>query len=430
MTVQRCPQSPTGAQVAGNVKSAMDTLSHSGPSGRKLGVGRRNTALVGTPLLVAGVACAAANLRPAVTSLASVLEEVRVSVGAGETWAGLLTAVPAVCFGAAGVLAPKVGRSLGVARAIGAAMAVLTLGLLLRVLDGPWVVLAGTLVACAGIAVGNVLIPVVIKSAFPRRVGVVTGVYTAALAAGGGLGAALTSPLSTALGGWRGALAAWALLGAGALLVWSAGARHSDTEADVAAAAAAVVGRSLLRNRLAWTVTAFFGLQALVAYTVMGWMPELFVDAGLHRDTAGLMLAITSLIGVPVSLLVPPLAARARDQSAWIVGMTLIGGVGVLGLWLAPAAAPLLWAVLVGVGMSVFSLAVMVISLRTGNAADTATLSAMAQSLGYLIGALGPFAFGSLHSLTGGWTASLVLILAVIAVQAVVGHAAGRTRTV
>ncbi|WP_233158177.1 MFS transporter [Actinokineospora bangkokensis] len=381
---------------------------------------------MGTPLLVVGVALAAANLRPAVTSLAAVLGEVRGSLGASQAWASLLTAVPSVCFGLAGVLAPRVNRGLGMARAVGAAMAVLTAGLLLRVVDGPVVVLGGTLIACSGIALGNVLLPVVIKAAFPDRVGLVTGVYTAALAAGGGLGAAATSPLERWLD-WRGALAAWAVLSAAALLLWAVSARHAEVGEQVRQVEPR---RSLLRSRLAWVVTAFFGLQALVAYTVMGWMPQLFVDAGLSRDAGGVLLAITSTVGVPVSLLVPPIAARAKDQSRWIGAMSAVGGLGVLGLWLAPAAVPLLWAVLVGVGMSVFSLAVVVISLRTATPEDTAALSAMAQSIGYLVGALGPFGFGFLHGLTGGWSASLVFVLVIIAGQFTFGVAAGRDRTV
>ncbi|WP_328618757.1 MFS transporter [Actinokineospora pegani] len=426
MTDQRRPRSGSGEVFVADVQGVTSTMAHQGRSVRTRTSGRRNTALAGTPLLIAGVALAAANLRPAVTSLASVLDEVRVSVGAGQAWAGLLTAVPAVCFGVAGILAPRLNRAVGTARAVGIAMAVLTAGLLLRVVDGPAVVLGGTLVACAGIAVGNVLIPVVIKAAFPHRVGLITGVYTAALAAGGGIGAAATPVLEAALGGWRAALAAWALLAAGALLLWSLAARHTAAEA----AGPAVARRSLWGSGLAWWVTAFFGLQALVAYVVMGWLPELFVSAGLERGQAGLMLAVASMVGVPVSMLVPPAAARAGQQSTWIAGLTLAGMAGALGLWLAPAAAPLLWSVLVGLGMAVFSLAIMLISLRTATPADTASLSAMAQSVGYLIGAAGPFLFGYLHAATGSWTASMLLVLLVLLGQLVAGWVAGRPRYV
>ncbi|WP_084468255.1 CynX/NimT family MFS transporter [Actinokineospora inagensis] len=411
---------------AGDVKTATPGPAVGAPTTDPAGITPRGTALVGTVLLVVGVALAAANLRPAVTSLASVLEQVRGSLGASHAWASALTALPAVCFGAAGVLAPRLNRRFGLARSIGGALALLTAGLAIRVLDGPLVVLGGTLVACAGIAVGNVLLPVVIKQSYPDRIGLVTGIYMGALSGGGAIGAALTPPLADALADWRLALGSWALLGAAALLLWVTAARHTA----VTGSAPPQPRRSLYRNRLAWIVTLFFGLQSLIAYVIMGWLPEVLVDAGVDRNTAGLYLAICTLFGVPTGLLLPPLAVRMRSQSGLIVALTLVGGLGMVGLLVAPSAAPLAWTVLAGVGMGVFPLLITVLALRTEHPADTASLSAMAQSIGYLIAAGGPFLFGVLRGATGNWTASLVLVLVVTAVQAVFGYAAGRPRTV
>ncbi|MBP2338481.1 MFS transporter [Saccharothrix coeruleofusca] len=384
---------------------------------------------MGTTLLAIGVALAAANLRPAVTSMASVLGDVRASLGVSTTWASLLTAIPTVCFGLAAFAAPLLGRKLGTARAVGASLAVLTAGLVLRVLDGPWVVLGGTFIACAGIAVSNVLIPVVVKDSFPNKVGPVTGVYTAALAAGAAAGAALTPSLESFLGSWRGAVGAWALLSLAALLVWTAGARHG-VAATSAAPRPQAPRRSLFRTPLAWVVTVFFGLQSLLAYTVMGWLPEIMGDAGVDRSTAGLLLAITMVLGVPVSLMVPPLATRRAGQSALVVVLGAFSVAGVLGLALAPLAAPGLWAVLIGVGMGgMFPLALVIISLRTASSADTASLSGMAQSVGYLISATGPFAFGVLRGATGTWTVSMLVLTAVLVLLTTLGALAGRPRT-
>ncbi|ALL78357.1 major facilitator transporter [Pseudonocardia sp. EC080610-09] len=388
----------------------------------------RRAALVGSPLLVVGVALAASNLRPAVTSMASVLGEVRDDLGASAAWTSVLTAVPTICFGLAAIAAPWLGRRFGMARAIGIALAVLTAGLVLRIVDGPWVVLGGTFVAAAGIAIGNVLIPVVVKESFPHAVGRVTGVYTAALAAGGGIGAAFTPPLEPFLGGWRGAIGAWALLSAAALVVWLSGARHGSA-AEVTARSAEP-RRSMLRRPLAWAVTAFFGLQACVAYVAMGWLSELFVSEGISRTDAGLMLALINLIGIPLSFIVPPIALNRPSQSWWIVGLACCSLAAVAGLAVAPAAAPWLWTVLLGTGMAVFPLGLGVIALRTRDASETTDLSAMAQGVGYLIGATGPFLFGMLHGVTGTWTASLVLLGAVIVVEMVVGWIAGRPRFV
>ncbi|MGH3994016.1 MAG: MFS transporter, partial [Pseudonocardiaceae bacterium] len=189
-------------------------------------------------------------------------------------------------------------------------------------------------------------------------------------------------------------------------------------------------GRSLLRNPLAWTVTVFFGLQALIAFVVIGWLPQVLMDAGVTRGDAGLLLALLSLLALPVSLLVPPMAARQGDQSGWIVALGVCGLAGLIGLLLAPGAAPLLWVVLLGLGMSVFSLALTVIALRARTSADTARLSGMAQGFGYLIAGTGPFLFGLLHEVTGGWTVPLLMLIGVLVVQIGVGALAGRPRLV
>jgi CP family cyanate transporter-like MFS transporter len=318
-------------------------------------------------------------------------------------------------------------RRIGLSRSISAALAILSAGLLIRVLDGPYVVLGGTLIATAGIALTNVLIPVVIKSSFPARIGLMTGVYTAALQGGGALGSAVTPGLESVFDDWRTALASWAAVSLVALVFWIPASRGMR---GAQASAAPIKGRSLLRNRLAWTVTLFFGCQSLLAYVMMGWLPEVFIDNGVSKSTAGLLVGLMSLIAVPISIFVSPLAARSANQSGWIVGLGVIGVAGVIGLLVDPAAAPLLWTVLVGLGMSVFSLALTVIALRARTTEDTAQLSGMVQGFGYLLAGLGPFSFGLLHDLTDGWTVPWIAVLVVYAVQIVMGALAGRNRYV
>ncbi|HJQ45489.1 MAG TPA: MFS transporter [Amycolatopsis sp.] len=381
--------------------------------------------LIGSGIVGAAVVLAALNLRPAVTAVGSVLDEMRDSLGATSTWAGALTTVPGLCFAAAGSVAPWIARRVGVAAAVTAALALLTGGLLLRVLDGTFVVLGGTLVATAGIALANVLIPVVVKESFSTRIGLMTGLYTGALQAGGALGSAVTPPLDTAFGGWRPGLGSWAVLSAIALVTWLAVARTRPAPASGAGSPASG-SRSLLRNRLAWIVTLFFGLQSCLAYIVMGWLPQVLMDAGVSRNDAGLLLGLVSLIGLPVSLIVPPLAARQGNQSWWTLGLCAFGLVGVLGVLIAPGAAPLLWSILIGLGMSVFSLALTAIALRARTGGDTARLSGMAQGIGYLFAAAGPFVFGLLHDVTGTWTVPFVMLAVVSAGQMLFGFLAGR----
>ncbi|OXM48531.1 CynX/NimT family MFS transporter [Amycolatopsis alba] len=385
--------------------------------------------ITGGLLLGVAVVLVALNLRPAITSVGPILGEMRDDLGATATWAGVLTTLPGLCFAAAGLAAPLLARRFGIGAAIASALSVLAVGLVLRVVDGPYVVLGGTLVATAGIALANVLIPVVIKDSFPARVGMMTGVYTAALQGGGALGSALTPPLENAFGGWRQGLGAWSVLAVLALLVWILAARGAG-RAPVAEAGKQGSGRSLLRSPLAWMVTLFFGTQAFLAYVVMGWLPEVMIDAGVSKGDAGLLLGLISLIAVPISLVVAPMAARAGSQSLWIVGLGVFGFVGMVGMMVAPSASPLLWCLLIGLGMSVFSLALTVIALRARTGEDTARLSGMAQGIGYLMAAVGPFLFGLLHDLTRGWTVPWIMMLVVFLAQMTFGALAGRRRFV
>ncbi|MCV7251125.1 MFS transporter [Mycobacterium hackensackense] len=384
-------------------------------------------------LLTVAVVLTALNLRPAITSVGPLLGDMRDSLGASGTWAGLLTTLPGLCFAAAGLAAPRLAARIGVDRAITVALVVLSVGLLARVLDGPAVVIGGTLVATAGIALINVLIPVVIKRSFAARIGAMTGIYTAALQGGGALGSAVT-PALDAVSGWRTALGAWAALAALALALWLAATGRRGVPAAVAPRVAGHEDppprRSMLRSPLAWIITLFFGCQAFLAYVVMGWLPAVFIDSGMSKTTAGLLLGLISVLAVPVSIVIAPAAARRPSQSGWIVGLGALGFVGVTGLAVAPDVAPLLWSVLLGLGMSVFSLALTVIALRSRDAADTAALSGMVQGIGYLLAGVGPFLFGLLHDLTGGWTVSWAVVLVVYAVQMVTGALAGRNRYV
>nr|WP_139335152.1 MFS transporter [Mycobacterium sp. GA-1841] len=382
----------------------------------------------GGALLVVAVVLTALNLRPAITSIGPVLGDMRESLGASAVWAGVLTTMPGLCFAAAGLAAPWLARRIGLGRAISIALVILSVGLVIRVVDGPYVVIGGTLVATAGIALVNVLIPVVIKGSFPAQIGLMTGVYTAALQGGGALGSAVTPPLEPLLGGWRGALGSWAVVAVIALLFWLVGARGISSAR--AAESAGAARRSLLRNPLAWTVTLFFGCQSFLAYIVMGWLPEVFIDNGVSKTDAGLLVGLVSILAVPISLIIPPLAAKQKHQSGWIVGLGLIGIVGMIGLLVDPGAAPLLWSLFVGIGMSVFSMALTVIALRARNAEDTAQLSGMAQGFGYLLAGVGPFLFGLLHELTGSWTAPWAMALVVYLVQMVAGALSGRNRYV
>ena len=195
--------------------------------------------------------------------------------------------------------------------------------------------------------------------------------------------------------------------------------------------AAAAPGPSLLRNPLAWQITLFFGLQSLSFYTVLGWLPSMYRDFGASPALAGFLLSFSGLVQIPVSLVVPGLAARARNQVGYAVGGTALIAAGTAGILAAPMAAPYLWVALIGAGQGAcFALGLNMFVLRTRRVADTARVSAMAQSVGYTVCAFGPLLVGVLHELTRSWTPPLVLLLVLVVPQLICGMLAGRDRAV
>ncbi|MGW1148426.1 CynX/NimT family MFS transporter [Streptomyces sp. NPDC002454] len=389
--------------------------------------------LVGVALVLTAV-----NLRPAITSLGALLEEVRTGLGMSGTVAGLLTSVPTLCFAVFGITAPRLARRHGPAAVVCAGMAAVAVGLAVRPFVGGTVgLLVGSALALMGIAVSNVLMPVIVKRWFPDRVGTMTGLYSMALAVGTSTAAAVTVPLTDALGGnWRSGLAVWAALAALAVVPWLLVVARSRTASSAPtappAARDAATGEALriTRSRTAWALAAFFGLQSTAAYITMGWMPQIFRDAGVPADTAGLLLAVTMVMGVPLAFVIPRVATRLPRQGPIVLVLGLSGLAGYAGLYLAPAAGAWAWAVLLGVANCAFPLALTMVGMRAGTAAGVVKLSAFAQSTGYLLSIPGPILVGVLYQHSGGWGLPIALMAALLVPQVAAGVLAGRNRTV
>ncbi|KJY37217.1 MULTISPECIES: CynX/NimT family MFS transporter [Streptomyces] len=385
------------------------------------------------PVLVVAIVLAALNLRPAITSLGALFEEARTGLHMSGTVAGLITSVPAFCFAVFGVTAPRLSRRFGPAAVVCAGMAAVAAGLLIRPFaDSAAAFLAASALSLAGIALTNVLLPVIVKRWFPDRVGTMTGLYSMALAAGTSLAAAATVPLTSALGGnWRTGLLVWAVLAVAAVLPWLPVAAASRREK--AAAPAAVqedAGPSVVRSRTAWALACYFGLQATGAYVTMGWLPQIFRDAGVSASTAGVLLAVTMVMGVPLAFVIPGLAGRMRHQGPIAAVLGLFGLAGYLGLYLAPAAGAWAWALLLGVSNCAFPLVITMIGLRAKSPAGVVKLSAFAQSTGYLISIPGPLVIGTLYQHSGGWDLPLALMAGLLVPQIALGVLAGRDRTI
>ncbi len=386
--------------------------------------------LRGGVVAVAALLLAAVNLRLAVTSVGPVLAEIRAGLGMSGTVAGLLTSVPVVCFAAVGFAAPRLARRFGAAAVIAAGLVLLTAGLAVRPFASGtalFVLLSG--VALAGIALVNVLLPVIVKDYFPDRVGTMTGLYSVALNVGATAAAATTVPLTQAFGGdWRLGLAAWAAVAALAVPSWLVLARRRAVAPAPAEPAAA--GLRLVRSPVAWALACYFGLQSTSAYVIIGWLPQIYRDAGVSAEKAGVLFAVTSFLGVPLGFAVTAVAGRLRSQSLIAATLGVFGVVGYAGLWADPARAPWVWAVLLGVVNCAFPLVLTMIALRGRNPATVVGLSAFAQGIGYLLAIPGPILIGMLHDASGGWRLPLALMVALMLPQLVAGLVAGRDRQV
>ncbi|WP_327413167.1 CynX/NimT family MFS transporter [Streptomyces sp. NBC_01233] len=392
------------------------------------------------PVLIVGIVLAALNLRPAITSLGALFEETRTGLGMSGTVAGLITSVPALCFAVFGVTAPRLSRRFGPAAVVCAGMAAVATGLLIRPFtSGAAGFLAASALSLAGIALTNVLLPVIVKRYFPDRVGTMTGLYSMALAAGTSLAAAATVPLTGALGGsWRTGLLIWAVLALVAVLPWLPIARASRRAERAATAAASGAGTAVradagprvVRSRTAWALACYFGLQATGAYITMGWLPQIFRDAGVSASTAGVLLAVTMVMGVPLAFVIPGLAARMKNQGVIAAVLGVFGLTGYLGLYFAPAAGAWAWALLLGISNCAFPLVITLIGLRAKSPAGVVKLSAFAQSTGYLISIPGPLLIGALYQHSGGWDLPLALMAGLLVPQIALGILAGRDRTI
>jgi MFS transporter, CP family, cyanate transporter len=376
-------------------------------------------------LLVLGIVLLAANLRPALTGVAPLIGQIRADTGISNGVAGLLTTLPLLAFGLLSPIAPRVARLFGMERVLLASLLVLAAGILLRWAGALEALFLGTVVLGAAIAVANVLLPSLVKREFPEHAGLMTSVYTTSLGISAALAAGVSVPLAQ-LVGWRGALAVWVLPALLAGVAWLPQLIRSDHPADPSARSAPGV-RDLWRSSLAWQVTLFMGLQSLSYYVTLTWLPEILQAEGMSAARAGWMLGLSQAVAIVTMFLTPMIAERRPSQRGVVVVAVGMSGVGALGLLVAGSTASTLWVVLLGLGQGAsFSLALTFFALRAPDPGHAAALSGMAQSVGYLLAAGGPFLFGVLRDVTGTWRVPLGLLLTVTICLLIAGIGAAR----
>ncbi|MGW4747630.1 CynX/NimT family MFS transporter [Streptomyces sp. NPDC004290] len=393
----------------------------------------RRALLAHPAVLLVGIVLASLNMRAALASVAPLVGEISDAFGLSATASSLVTSVPVLFLGVGALVAPWLGRRFGAERVLFAALLLLGVGILARVLPSVYALYGGGVLVGTAIALLNVLMPGLIKRDFPDRAASMTSVYTGAMIAGATVAAAAAVPLEKALGGWAGSLGFWSLLAAVAALAWLPQvliARGRSGHGSPAVRADGARPVSVWRSALAWQVTLFMGLQSLWSYVLIAWMPTIFTDHGMSRSTAGVIFAFNNLIQVAGAFAVPLLAGRMRSQRPLIVLVTTLVAAGYAGLMVAPVEGAWLWSAVLGVGQGgAVGLALTLIVLRSGDAVTAARLSGMAQTVGYLLAAAGPLAAGALHQATGSWTVPICVVLGVCAVALAVGLLAARNRT-
>lgn len=439
----------------------------------------KRAALRTTPrwLIVAALIVTGLSMRTAVTSVGAVLDDLRAGLRFGGDLAGVITTLPVVCFALIGLLAPRLAHRVGEHRLLIAALAIMTVGLLARATAGSvWVFGVLSILALTGGAIGNVLLPSLVKAHFPDRIGPMTAVYTTAMAVGQTAAAGLTVPISDAAGSWRVGVGVWALLSAVAIAPWLAAlrgdrlGRRSDESAasgeqpqpqrdraDVSdeqpaasderpapsderpaasderpgqRAAARLPLIALTRSPTAWGLAVFFGAQSFQAYVSFGWFETFFRDHGMTASEAGWLVAFYSGLAIAVAAVVPGLAVRGKlavvGQRRLVPVFAGCYAAGYLGMLLAPVGGAWAWMFLSGAGGGMFPLALTMVGLRTRRAETTAALSAFTQGVGYVIAGTGPLLVGVLHGNHRDWAGPFTLLFLMVAVAIVGGWRAAR----
>lgn len=380
-------------------------------------------------LLVAGMLLVALNLRAALASVGPLVDFVMDATGMSATAFGSLTTLPLLAFGVISPLAPSVIRRLGLGAALIVALLLILLGTATRPLAGATLLFLGTGALGVGVALGNVLMPALVKRHFAERSGSMTSLYSSMMGVGATIAAASAVPLAHAVG-WRNALAVWALPAALALAFWLPHIR-SGRPPDARAGSTGAAG-TLLGSPLAWQVALFMGFQSFTFYVVLAWLPDLLQTRGLSAEAAGLLLALSQATGIAGSAIVPFRAQRAATQTRMVLALaalelaSLLGLLGARATWTAALSVGLLGFVMGGT----FSLALLFLVLRARDTHMATRLSGMAQSIGYFVAAVGPALIGLVRDLTGSWTVPLLCLFAVLAAKVVSGIGAARDRVI
>ncbi|EMH4161370.1 CynX/NimT family MFS transporter [Pluralibacter gergoviae] len=379
-------------------------------------------------LLVIGILLIASTLRVCFTGAAPLLDNIRAEYGLTTAQTGLLTTLPLLAFGLVSPLAAGIARRIGIGRSLGLAMLLICAGIAVRSLPSAALLYSGTAVIGCGIALGNVLLPGLIKRNFSGHVAKLTGAYSLTMGGAAALGSALVVPLALGGLGWHGALLALMAFPLLALILWLPQLRNRAP--GTLTGSGNLSNRALWRSPLAWQVTLFLGINSLVYYVVVGWLPAILISHGYSEAQAGSLHGLLQLATAAPGLLIPLILHKLKDQRGIAVSVALMCAVSAAGYWLLPQFA-VVWTLIFGFGAgATMILGLIFIGLRAGSAHQAAALSGMAQTVGYLLAACGPPVMGKIHDATGSWGIPLIAVAVISLIMSVFGGLAGRSREI
>ena len=369
--------------------------------------------------MLVAIVLSALTLRVAVTAFTPLAERIGGEIGYSTAFVGVFGMIPTAMFALAGLITPIFVRRLGLERTALVAMVMTGVGQLTRALvPDTWELLALSAIALAGMGIGNVVIPPLVKRYFADHLAVMSSVYITMVQIGTVIPALIAVPVADAAG-WRVSLAVWAVIGFAATLPWLAvlrDRRGRDRVDTTAVPAADRRAGNILRSPLAWGMAAMFGMTSLITYSMFTWLPKILADAGADAGFGGTMVAFFSFIGLAAALTAPTFTARIRNPFPVVIVCALAFFAAFAGLLIAPMSAPWLWVLLLGLGPSTFPMALTLINLRTRTQAGSAALSGFTQGIGYTVACVGPLLFGVLHSVVGGWGVPFALLAVAVLV--------------
>ena len=378
-------------------------------------------------LLLIGVILVGTNLRVPLTSVGALISFIRDDLAISNALAGFITTLPLLAFALISPFAPKIANRIGMEWTIALSLVVLFIGIVIRSLSGISFLFTGTLFIGLAIAMGNVLIPGIVKMNFPLKVGLMTGIYAIFMNVFGALGSGLSVPIASVGNlGWQGALGVWGILTMISLFVWLPQLRKRQNQ-KASVKTEKKEKSNLWRSPLAWKVTLFMGGQSLTFYTLITWLPDILHSNGYNLNKAGWMVFLMQFALIPFTFIIPVIAEKMKNQVGLSVATALLFIIGFAGLLQGSSALVPVWVISLGIaGGSAFSLSMMFFTLRTKDGKEAAELSGMAQSFGYLLAAVGPVLVGALQDITGGWTIPLSLLIFLSIVLLIVGIGSGR----